>query len=59
MPLSMICHAATKVMVTNSAVELWEWLKTEAERRAMIVAAEEVAAMQKVIVHLSAMPFRT
>ena len=46
-------------MVTSSAVGLWDWLKTEAERRAMIVAAEEDAGMQKVIDHLGAMPPRT
>ena len=53
------CLAATNVMVTDSVVELWGWFETEAERRAMIVAAEEDAGMQKVIDHLGAMPPRT
>jgi osmotically-inducible protein OsmY len=46
-------------MVTDSVVELWGWFETEAERRAMIVAAEEDAGMQKVIDHLGVMPPRT
>ena len=49
-------HAATNVIVTDGVVELWGWVETEAERRAMIVAAEEVAGVQKVIDHLGAMP---
>ncbi len=49
-------HAATNVIVTDGVVELWGWVETEAERRAMMVAAEDVSGVQKVIDHLGTVP---
>jgi osmotically-inducible protein OsmY len=37
-------------------VELWGWVETEAERKAMLVAAKEIAGVRGVIDHLGAVP---
>ena len=49
-------HGATNVMVTDGVVELWGWVETEAERKAMLVAAKEIAGVREVIDHLGAVP---
>ncbi|MDP6564156.1 MAG: CBS domain-containing protein [Alphaproteobacteria bacterium] len=51
-----VSHGAINVLVTDGVVEIWGWVETEAERRAMLVAAEEIAGVQKVIDHLAEMP---
>ncbi|MBT4044077.1 MAG: CBS domain-containing protein [Rhodospirillaceae bacterium] len=52
-------HGATNVIVTDGVVELWGWVETEVERKAMLVATQEVPGVQKVIDHLGAMPAGT
>jgi len=37
-------------------VELWGWVETTAERKAMLLAAQEVSGVQKVVDHLGAIP---
>jgi CBS domain-containing protein len=49
-------HAATNVIVTDGVVELWGWVETEAERKAMLVATEDISGVRKVIDHLGAVP---
>jgi CBS domain-containing protein len=49
-------HGATNVIVTDGVVELWGWVETEAERKAMLVAAKEIAGVRRVIDHLGAVP---
>ena len=49
-------HGSTNVIVSDGVVELWGWVETEAERRAMLVAAQEIAGVQGVIDHLGAVP---
>ncbi len=49
-------HGAINVIVTDGVVELWGWVETEAERKAMLVAAQEISGVQKVIDHLGAVP---
>lgn len=49
-------HAATNVIVTDGVVELWGWVETDMERRAMLLAAQEIAGVKKVIDHLGAVP---
>ena len=49
-------HGATNVIVTNGVVELWGWVETTAERKAMLLAAQEVSGVQKVVDHLGAIP---
>ncbi len=52
-------HGATNVIVTDGVVELWGWVESEAERKAMLVAAQEIPGVQRVIDHLGAMPAGT
>lgn len=52
-------HGATNVIVTDGVVELWGWVETDAERKAMLVAAQEIDGVQKVIDHLGSVPAAT
>lgn len=49
-------HGSTNVIVSDGVVELWGWVETEAERKAMLVAAKEIAGVQGMIDHLGAVP---
>ncbi|MDA1100919.1 MAG: CBS domain-containing protein [Proteobacteria bacterium] len=49
-------HGATNVIVTDGVVELWGWVETEVERKAMLLAAQEIPGVKKVIDHLGAVP---
>lgn len=49
-------HGATNVIVTDGVVELWGWVESDVERRAMLVAAQEISGVQKVIDHLGSVP---
>lgn len=49
-------HGATNVIVTDGVVELWGWVESESERKAMLVAAEEISGVKKVIDHLGSVP---
>ncbi len=53
---SWTSHGATNVIVTDGVVELWGWVESEAERKAMLVAAKEIAGVREVIDHLGAVP---
>ncbi|MFP6707807.1 MAG: BON domain-containing protein, partial [Alphaproteobacteria bacterium] len=38
-------HGSTNVIVSDGVVELWGWVETEAARRAVLVAAREIAGV--------------
>ncbi|NQV61728.1 MAG: CBS domain-containing protein [Alphaproteobacteria bacterium] len=52
-------HGATNVMVTDGVVELWGWVESDVERKAMLVATQEISGVKKVIDHLGSMPAST
>lgn len=49
-------YGALNAIVDNGVVELWGWVDSEEERRAMILAAEQVAGVRQVVDHLGFVP---
>jgi len=49
-------HGAMNVIVTDGVVELWGWVESDDERKALCVAAQEVPGVKRVIDHLGAVP---
>jgi len=47
-----VSHGALNVIVTNGGVELWGWVESEQERKALLVAAKSVAGVTGVEDHL-------
>jgi CBS domain-containing protein len=47
-----ISHGALNVIVTNGAVELWGWVNSEDERKALLIAVETVEGVASVEDHL-------
>ena len=51
-----VTHGSLNVMVTDGMVELWGWVDSEDERKALILAAEEMAGVAGVQDHLGSVP---
>ncbi len=51
-----ITHGSFNVMVSGGVVELWGWVDTEDERKALRIAVEDIAGVREVNDHLSALP---
>lgn len=51
-----VTHGTLNVIVTGGVVELWGWVESEQERRALIILVEEVAGVQSVEDHLGSVP---
>jgi CBS domain-containing protein len=49
-------HGALNVMVNDGVVELWGWVESEDERKALCLAAEGVAGVKEVVDHLGKVP---
>lgn len=47
-----VSHGALNVIVNNGGVELWGWVESEPERKALIIAAKAVAGVTGVEDHL-------
>ena len=48
-----VTHGSLNVLVTDGVVELWGWVDSAEERKALIVAAEDVAGVREVQDHLA------
>ncbi len=51
-----ITHGSLNVMVADGVVELWGWVDSEAERKALLIAVEEIAGVRAVNDHLGSLP---
>ena len=51
-----ITHGSLNVMVSDGVVELWGWVDSEDERKALRLAVEEVAGVNAVQDHLGSLP---
>jgi CBS-domain-containing membrane protein len=51
-----VSHGSLNVVVSEGAVQLWGWVESEDERKAMRVAAEEVDGVRSVEDHLGTVP---
>ncbi len=51
-----ITHGSLNVMVADSVVELWGWVDSEDERKALLIAVEEIAGVRTVNDHLGSLP---
>lgn len=51
-----ITHGSLNVIVTGGVVELWGWVDTEQERKALMLMAEQVPGVKSVVDHLGSMP---
>ncbi len=51
-----ITHGSLNVMVADGVVELWGWVDSEAERKALRIAVEEIAGVRAVNDHLGSLP---
>jgi len=49
-------HGALNVMVNDGVVEVWGWVESDDERRALLLAAEEVPGVKQVVDHLGSVP---
>jgi CBS domain-containing protein len=49
-------YGALNAIVDDGVVELWGWVDTDEERRAMLLAAERIPGVRKVIDHLGFVP---
>lgn len=55
-----LTHALPNVIVNEGVVELWGWVDSDEERRALLLAVEGVAGVKNVISHLAQMrPYLT
>ena len=51
-----ITHGSLNVMVTDGAVELWGWVDSEEERKALKIAVADVPGVRSVEDHLGSLP---
>ena len=51
-----ITHGSLNVMVAGGVVELWGWVDSEDERKALMTAVEEIAGVRAVNDHLGSLP---
>jgi CBS domain-containing protein len=51
-----VSHGGLNVIVSDGVVELWGWVESDQERKALIVAAENVAGVRAVEDHLGSAP---
>jgi CBS domain-containing protein len=51
-----ITHGSLNVLVSDGVVELWGWVDSEDERKALRLAVEEVAGVKAVQDHLGSLP---
>ena len=51
-----ITHGSLNVMVAGSVVELWGWVDSEDERKALLIAVEAIAGVRAVNDHLGSLP---
>jgi CBS-domain-containing membrane protein len=51
-----VTHGTFNVLVTEGDVELWGWVESEAERRALKIAVAEVPGVRSVQDHLGSVP---
>ena len=51
-----ITHGSFNVMVSGGVVELWGWVDSEDERKALRIAVEDIAGVREVNDHLGSLP---
>jgi CBS domain-containing protein len=51
-----VTHGSLNVIVTGAVVELWGWVESEQERRALLLLAETVDGVKEVEDHLGSIP---
>jgi len=47
-----ITHGSFNVMVSGGVVELWDWVDSEDERKALMTAVGELDGVQEIVDHL-------
>ncbi len=50
-----ITHGSFNVMVSGGVVELWGWVDSEDERKALLIAVEDIAGVREVNDHLGSL----
>jgi len=53
---SWITHGSLNVLVADGAVELWGWVDSEDERKALMTAVGEIDGVKEVVDHLGSVP---
>jgi CBS domain-containing protein len=53
---SWITHGSLNVMVSEGTVELWGWVDSDDERKALMIAVGEIDGVSEVIDHLGSVP---
>jgi osmotically-inducible protein OsmY len=51
-----LTHSTLNVIVTDGVVELWGYVESEEERRAMRVLVENIPSVRQVVDHLGSVP---
>ncbi len=51
-----ISHGSLNTMVADGVVDLWGWVETESERKALLIAIGEIEGVKEVIDHLGILP---
>jgi Mg/Co/Ni transporter MgtE len=51
-----ITHGSFNVMVSGGVVELWGWVDSKDERKALRIAVEDIAGVREVNDHLGSLP---
>ncbi len=51
-----ISHGSLNVLVADGAVELWGWVDSEDERKALMIAVGEMDGVKQVVDHLGSVP---
>ena len=51
-----ISHGSLTVLVADGAVELWGWVDSEDERKALMIAVGEMDGVKRVVDHLGSVP---
>jgi predicted transcriptional regulator len=51
-----ITHGSLNVMVADGVVELWGWVDSEDERKALMIAVQEIPGVRAVNDHLGSLP---
>ena len=51
-----ITHGSLNALVADGVVELWGWVDSEDERKALLIAVEDIAGVREVNDHLGSLP---
>ncbi len=51
-----ISHGSLNVLVTDGAVDLWGWVDSEDERKALMTAVTEIDGVTEIVDHLGSLP---